>query len=138
MRDRYMYGDHITITPAQFAEATNGILQECEEIVRMAIVLGIQDTLRNSTKEIKKAGSFKDRRPKYRKSIAWRIDTRGFYTEGQIYAKGNESALTHLLENGHELWNMPGKRTKAYVHWKVGELSADAQIIPNIEKYIKF
>lgn len=138
MSDRYTYGNHIVVPMEEFGAAMNGILSEFQDVVRKAVNDGVRDVLKESAKEIRETGTYQNRRPKYRRSIGWRMSTKGFFTEGQVYAKDHEYSLTHLLENGHGLWNAPGRRTRAFKHWKFGEEWADEAIMKNIEKYLKF
>lgn len=138
MGDRFTYGNHITVPMEEFGAAMNEILSEFDDVVRNAVNTGIRETLVDTSKETRKTGLYENRRPKYRRSISWRMSTKGFYTEGQVYARGHEYSLTHLLENGHRLWNAPGRRTPAFKHWKFGEELADATILENIEKHLKF
>lgn len=79
-----------------------------------------------AAKEVIKANANVDKRNvarkgKYQRSIKYKIERDLIHTEGIVYASGHEYSLTHLLENGHDLWNNPGRRTRAYKHWKLGE-----------------
>lgn len=134
MIDRFTYGDHVTISPEQFGAIVNDILDEYTSHVRIAVNDGIRETMKEGAKVTRKSGEYQNRRPKYRKSISSRVSEKGFFTEGQIYARGHEYSLTHLLENGHGLWQ--GGHTNAYPHWKSGEEYVDDNVIENIEKRI--
>lgn len=61
------------------------------------------------------------RKGKYKRSIRSKTVEEVFQTEGVVYAGGHEYSLTHLLENGHFLWNAPNRRTMEFKHWKLGE-----------------
>ncbi len=119
--------DDYYITPEQLGEAIEGILTEYSGTTRAAIKDAVTETTRDAKKEIKananveKGNRFPYRRGKYKKSISYRMETAYYSDTGIIYAKDHEYSLTHLLENGHKLWNAPGKRTRAFPHWKKGE-----------------
>ena len=56
-----------------------------------------------------------ENRPKYKN--AWRVDVkRNRVTANEYTIYNREGGLTHLLEDGHAIWNKPGARTKAYPH----------------------
>ena len=87
----------------------------------------VKNVTKKTVKVVKKAGGYKDRRPKYRKSIRSNVETSFNGTNGLVYAGGHEYSLTHLLENGHKLWNTP-TRSPAFEHWKVGEKFAQEEL----------
>lgn len=45
--------------------------------------------------------------------------------------------LTHLLENGHAVWNHPGRRTSAYPHIKPAEEKAKKSFEERVRKRIE-
>lgn len=132
--DRNTYGNHITITPKEFGPVIQSLLNEYEEKVQEAFNDAVKVVSKGSANETRFAGSYQNRRPKYRRSISYRFNTKGYYAQGQVYARGHEYSLTHLLEDGHKLWNAPGKRTRAFIHWKAGERFAIEMIVPEILK----
>lgn len=133
-QDRFTYGDHITISPEMFGATVSNILDEFTVHVRLAVNDGIKKTLKEGKKITQESGTYRNRRPKYRKSISYRMSEQGFLTEGQIYARGHEYSLTHLLEHGHGLWQ--GGHTRAFPHWRLGEEYVDDNVIKNIESKI--
>lgn len=73
---------------------------------------------------------------KYKKSITYKMEHQSLVIIGHVYAKGHEYSLTHLLENGHKVWNAPGVRTRPFKHWKYGEDKAEHMLIPTMKKYL--
>lgn len=136
MGDRLTYGNHIRVPMEQFGSAVRQILDDITTEVRLGMNEGIRETARETAKVTRDTGTYQNRRPKYRKSISYRFSTAGITAEAQIYARGHEYSLTHLLENGHHLWNKPGYITRAFKHWKPGEEWADAHIVEIISRHI--
>ena len=114
------------------------IIEDLTAEVRAGVNEGVRETTKEASKITREAGGYQNRRPKYRKSIGWRFQTSGPMAEGQVYARGHEYSLTHLLENGHHLWNAPGVMTRAFPHWKPGDEYANSHHARNILKNIKF
>lgn len=136
--DRNTYGNHIVTDLTGFGAAMRAILSDCQETMREAANKGVKETAKEAAKVTRESGTYQNRRPKYRQSISYRFKTQSYTAEAQVYARAHEYSLTHLLENGHKLWNAPGKRTRAFKHWKIGEEYAVAHIDQNIFKYLKF
>ncbi|WP_304762874.1 hypothetical protein [Faecalibaculum rodentium] len=142
MADHYGYGNHIVVSMERAGAALRQILDVVTNEVRMGVNAGVKQTAKETAKITRESGGYSDtstnRGGKYRKSITYRFNTRGITCEAQIYASGHEYSLTHLLENGHHLWNKPGVMTGSFKHWKTGEEYADAHVAQNILKNIKF
>lgn len=136
MADRYTYGNHIRVPMEMFGSAVREILENITTEVRLGMNAGVKETAKETAKVTRDTGTYKNRRPKYRHSISFRFNGDGITAEAQIYAKGHEYSLTHLLENGHHLWNKPGYITRAFKHWKPGEEWADAHIVEIVSKNI--
>lgn len=82
----------------------------------------VKEVTKEGAKVAKKAGSYENRRPKYRDSISTRFEMDTFGTQGQIYAAEHEYSLTHLLEHGHLLWQSPLRDgTRKFPHWKIAD-----------------
>lgn len=142
MADKFGYGDHVTCTMESAGPTLRGLLDNITAKVREGINAGVKLTAKQTAKVTRETGGYSDtstnRGPKYRKAITYRFNTQGISCEAQIYAKGHEYSLTHLLENGHRLWNKPGVMTGSFKHWKPGLEYADAHVAQNILKKIKF
>lgn len=71
-------------------------------------------------KKIATVGGYKDRTGKYRKSF--RIKAVGNYRAPRykLYSAAPHYRLTHLLEDGHKVWNA-GKNTAPRPHWEETE-----------------
>lgn len=136
-RDRYTYGNHVRVSMDNAGPALMEILNELTAEVRMGVNQGVRETTKEASKVTKDSGTYQNRRPKYRQSISWRFTTAGPMAEGQVYARGHEYSLTHLLENGHHLWNAPGVMTRAFKHWETGDKYANDNLAKNILKNIK-
>ena len=116
------------------------MIQEYKEHSLAQIDRAVEETTKDS-KDIVKAKANVDhrntrRKGKYKRSITYKIERELGHTRGVIYASGHEYSLTHLLENGHNLWNSP-RRTRAFKHWKDGETNAIKELPSLIEKYLK-
>lgn len=135
--DRNTYGNHIVVDLTGFGEAMNSILSDMQENMREALNKGVKLTAKETAKETRDVGTYRNRRPRYRKSISYRFSTKGYIAEAQIYARGHEYSLTHLLEKGHRIGHTSA-RTRKYPHWKIGEEYAKSVIDENIFKYLKF
>lgn len=110
---------------SELGEEVAKIAEEYKEKTVDKVDLAVREVTK-SAKEVVKQHANVDKRNvkrkgKYKKSIRYKIDRDLIHTEGTIYASGHEYSLTHLLENGHELWNAPGRSTRAFKHWKLGE-----------------
>lgn len=110
---------------SELGEEVAKIAEEFKEKTVDQVDLAVREVTKEA-RDIIKQNANVDRRNvkrkgKYKRSITYKIERDLIHTEGIIYASGHEYSLTHLLENGHELWNAPGRRTGAYKHWKLGE-----------------
>lgn len=135
--DRNTYGNHVACDLTDFASVLDGMLNNIQPVVREAVNIGIKDTAKAASERTRESGTYQNRRPKYRGSISYRISYKEYFVHAQVYARGHEYSLTHLLENGHAIWNKPGRRTRAFPHWKRGEELATEMIVPEIMKHLK-
>ena len=116
------------------------MIQEYKEHSLAQIDRAVEETTKDSKDIVKAKANVEDRNTrrngKYKRSITYKIERELAHTRGVIYASGHEYSLTHLLENGHNLWNSP-RRTRAFEHWKDGETNAIKELPSLIEKYLK-
>lgn len=119
---------HCTIE--DLPNAINAILSAYADDVANITDKSVKKVTKETVKVVKKTGDYKNRRPKYRKSIRSRVEPGLNGAKGVVYAGGHEYSLTHLLENGHRLWNSP-RRTSAFPHWVKGEDYAQ-QALPKL------
>ncbi|MFM1581401.1 HK97 gp10 family phage protein [Helcococcus bovis] len=105
-----------------FEDYTDDVIKATNEI--------IDEISKETVKNLKSSGSFKDYRPKYRKS--WRVSNgdKKLGIQSKII-HNKEYQLTHLLEHGHV--NRDGSRTKAYPHIEKAEKKASEDIIKYFE-----
>lgn len=110
----------VRIKPENFSDEMNRLLDAYGESafsVTMDITKRISD---EAAYMLRTAGSFKDRRGKYRKN--WVAELRKYAGRFKVIAtvyNKKEYRLTHLLEKGHLAYNQygdSGKKTKAYSH----------------------
>lgn len=103
----------------ELVESIGVILADYSDWVCDVTAEEIKAVAKEGAKEAKKAGEYKNRRPKYRKSISYKSERKDMlHPHSLIYARNHEYSLTHLLENGHKLWNAPlRKGTRAFPHW---------------------
>lgn len=135
----------------QLGEALSTILNEWYNNEVLSAVGDAVDETTKETRDIIKENAnvekldpitkryrFPRRKGKYKKNIGKKTK-RNRYTgaEGIVYGKNREYALTHLLENGHRLWQSPGRSTGKFVHWKTGEEHAIEELPKKIIKNLK-
>lgn len=125
---------------SQLGPEIRKIIQEYKEHSLAQIDRAVEETTKDSKDIVKAKANVEDRntrrKGKYKRSITYKIERELAHTHGVIYASGHEYSLTHLLENGHNLWNSP-RRTRAFEHWKDGETNAIKELPSLIEKYLK-
>ena len=97
------------IQPAELTTAINEILNDYEGDVSEIVNKSITEVARDTTKQMKSAGSFGGT-GKFKKSWTVKIEKKRLYTDATVYNK--KPGLTHLLEFGHVKQN--GGRTKAF------------------------
>lgn len=122
--------------------AIKGSVQELSKL----IVQGVTDYTDEVSKEIKKeskkiatraaqelktAGSFKDRRGKYRKG--WRV--KSVKGEGDVVHNLTDYQLTHLLEKGHALRR--GGRSLGHVSARVHIAPVEERAVEDFEKAVE-
>jgi len=117
--------DNVYCDVSELPTKVQEILEEYAATTRAKMTEAVTETTKDA-RDIIKANANVDarstrRKGKYKKSIRYKINEESLQTEGQVYASGHEYSLTHLLENGHRIWNSPGRRTRAFKHWKLGE-----------------
>lgn len=126
---------------SELGEEVAKIAEEFKEKTVDQVDLAVREVTK-SAKDVIKQNANVDKRNvkrkgKYKRSITYKIERDLIHTEGIIYASGHEYSLTHLLENGHELWNAPGRRTRAFKHWKLGENFASEKLPETIVLKLK-
>lgn len=105
-------------------------LQEYTEEVTEGLEEAKIASAKEGVKMLKKAGEFKDRRPRYRKG--W---SRKKVGTAQVIHNRTDYQLTHLLEKGHAKRN--GGRTKAFEHIAPVEEKVIKDYEQRVEKVIK-
>lgn len=140
--------DNVTIDMSELGSTIKAIMEEYSVETKSRVDDAVKEVTKDA-KDVVKANAntekpdkfgrirFPHRVGKYKKSITFKMETLAMATYGHVYASGHEYSLTHLLENGHKVWNAPGVRTKPFKHWKLGEELADHEIIPIMTKYLK-
>ena len=108
-----------------YGEMTNILLQYSDEI-QNKVNEAVKLTADHSKKELKVAGSFKNRSGKYRKGWKVKFELLRYGAFATVY-NGKSYPLTHLLENGHQL--IKGGRyikdVQAFPH--IAEVNDEAQ-----------
>lgn len=95
--------------------------------------LAVEDATKDARKETKGTRPYNDITGKYRQSISYKMDNGINWSTGLVYSDSGQHRLTHLLENGHKLWNRPSRPTRQFKHWLMGEAKAQ-EVLP---KYLK-
>ena len=120
MSDKYKYVGGVAIPIEKIGTAIAQQLDVYSEVVLEQAKEAIKEAGKKGAKEAKHnvTPDYTDRSGDYRKSISNRTTlSRRTFPRGLIYAKGHEYSLTHLLENGHKLWNKPTRKTRSFKHW---------------------
>lgn len=109
----------------------------------MAMNDAIVELSKDAAKETRESGMYGNYNPDtnrketlYRKNIKARTKFDDLNAYGQVYGANHQYSLTHLLENGHELWNSP-IRTRSFEHWMYGEELADDESLTVFTKHLK-
>lgn len=132
--------DNVRVTPEQLGSAIRELMEEYGVETRQRVSEVTKEVTKDAKNTVKKHANvesgkrFPYRVGKYKKSITFRMREEGYSDTGVVYASGHEYSLTHLLENGHKLWQAPGKRTRAFPHWKYGEELAQQEFVPKMIK----
>ena len=130
---RYKY------TPANnfYGEMTNILLQYTDEI-QEKVNEAVKLTADTSKKELKVAGSFKNRTGRYRKGWKIKFELSRYGSFATVY-NSKYYPLTHLLENGHQL--IRGGRyikdVKAFPHISTVNDEAQKMLEEEIEKAVR-
>lgn len=132
--------DNVRIPPEQLGEVLAEMMEEYGVETRQRMCEITKEVTKDTKNEVKKHANvesgkrFPYRVGKYKKSISYKMKEEGYSDTGIVYARNHEYSLTHLLENGHNLWQAPGKRTRAFPHWKYGEQLAQQEFVPKMIK----
>lgn len=121
------------ITPLQFYDVVSKFVEEYGEEARQASETAIQETAKDVSKDLKKAGSFGGK-GEYRRAIGVELDKSRLGIEAHIGAK-KYSGLTHLLEFGHAKRN--GGRTTAYNYVAPINDTVEERYMKKLEELLK-
>lgn len=132
--------DHVYCNIEELGEAIGQIVQDFSSETRVKVKQATREVTEETRDTVKERANVDPRnvarKGKYKRSISFKMEERPMQDVGIIYARGHEYSLTHLLENGHELWNSP-KRTRAFPHWVTGERYAIKELPERIVKKLK-
>lgn len=134
----FVHGDYIRCSLADAGTALYDMVTHMDVAVRMGFEDGIRKVAKDGSKVARDEGTYENRRPKYRKSLGYRTSGKEFFFQAQLYAKGHEYSLTHLLEKSHSLWQAPEKKTREFPHWKPAKDWIQENIASYILNSIKF
>lgn len=127
--------DHVVVELDQLGEVVNSILKNYADEARIKIddaVLEVSEEARLKIKENANVGVRK--KNKYKNSFRKKVIDDAFGRSVIIHATNHNYSLTHLLENGHWLWNRPQQPTRAFPHWKKGEKLAIEELPKSIKR----
>lgn len=133
--------DHVYCEMDTLPGVIQEILTQYSIDTREDVSVAVKKVTKQATKIVKSNANVDKRntprKGKYKRSIRSKTVEEVFQTEGIVYAGGHEYSLTHLLENGHFLWNAPNRRTGEFKHWKLGEEYAVNELPLEIMKQLK-
>lgn len=120
----------------KFVAALENELKNYSEEITEGIKKNVDIVAKETNAEIKKHISFKQHTREYVKAFRVKKVYENKYSKVKTWCVVNgQYRLTHLLENGHALWQ--GGRTEAYPHIKYGEELAKIRMEELAEEVIK-
>ena len=119
------------VSAINFSSVCKKILDEYGDECREAIIDAVKETAKESARELKSAGEFRNITGKYRKDWTSEVETSRTGAEGTVYNRNNYQ-LTHLLEFGHAKQN--GGRTRAFAHIEPVENDTERRLMEALER----
>lgn len=130
-----MPSNNVVIDMEELVSTIGHTLDEYSDYALEVSAKQVKTIARKAAKVARDSGTYENRRPKYRQSITQKnVSKNRYIPTSLVYAKDHEYSLTHLLENGHKLWNAPGIKTRAFKHWKVADEYAREELPKAIAK----
>ena len=119
------------VSAINFSSVCKKILDEYGDDCRKAVIDTVKEVAKESAKELKTAGDFRNITGKYRKDWTSKTETSRLGAEGVVYNRNNYQ-LTHLLEFGHAKQN--GGRTRAFAHIEPVNENTEKRLMEVLEK----
>ena len=118
----------------RFEKAVNDALDEYKEGGLTNFRNAIRSLTREALNRVKEAAP--EKTGKYRKSLRSKYQDTFTGGKGEVYATAPHWRLTHLLENGHEVYyfgHKTGRRSREFPHWKKGQEFIEEQWKKKVE-----